>query len=199
MAKEALQTLGLAPASRRLPNLTGYTTDLNPEGLRQTPVDYLDYTVDGHPLYGLIAQQIGDIDLVSPLQDHWPELAIDAIPRLLGEAPPDLPDGRTSLYVCPECASLGCGAITAEIFFTADMVTWRHFGTQDENNKRVEQLTIPGAPEMHFAREPYVDLFTRELVRYQQLLRDAKIERANQRRDSRRRRLRSLGRLLGRT
>jgi hypothetical protein len=137
--------------------------------------------------------------LVSPLQDHWPELAIDAIPRLLGEASPDLPDGRTSLYVCPECASLGCGAITADIAFSADMVTWRHLGTQDENHERVEPLTIPGTPEMHFAREPYVDLSTRELVRYQQLLRDAKTERANQRRARRRRRLRSLGRILGRT
>jgi len=190
VGKEALQTLGLAPASRRLPNLTGYTTDLNPEGLRQTPVDYLDYTVDGHPLYGLIAHQLGDIDLVSPLQEHWPELAIDAIPRLLGEA---------SLYVCPECASLGCGAITADIAFTADMVTWRHLGTQDENNERVEPLTIPGTPEMHFAREPYADLLTRELARYQQLLQDAKAERTHQRRASRRRRLRSLVRLFGRT
>lgn len=199
VTRESVQSLNLAPASRRLPNPAGYTTDLKVDGVRQTPVEYLDYLIDGQPLYALITQQVGDLDLVSPMQDRWPKLAIEATSRLLGEAPGDLPDGRTSLYVCPECASLGCGAITADISFTSEVVTWRRIGKQDENHDEVEPLTLPGANDFHFKRQPYVDLLTRERSRYQLLLRDAMEERAKQRLARRQRRLRSLGRLIGRT
>lgn len=91
VTRESVQSLNLAPASRRLPNPAGYTTDLKVDGVRQTPVEYLDYLIDGQRLYALITQQVGDLDLVSPMHDRWPKLAIEATSRLLGEAPGDLP------------------------------------------------------------------------------------------------------------
>jgi hypothetical protein len=64
-----------------------------------------------------------------------------SILRLLKELPGDLPDNRVSLYICPECGDIGCGAITAKISIENDRVTWEEFGY--ENNYQNEVLTEP--------------------------------------------------------
>jgi hypothetical protein len=35
---------------------------------------------------------------------------------------------RLSLYVCPECGDLGCGALTCEAIRVGDKIVWRNFG-----------------------------------------------------------------------
>jgi hypothetical protein len=39
---------------------------------------------------------------------------------------------RVALFVCPECADLGCGAITLEITRDGDTVRWSHFAYQND-------------------------------------------------------------------
>lgn len=92
----------------------------------QTPVRFLDFVVDGKPLYPMMG------DVVSPL--GW--LPVDqnkhAADRLLRKADPDFPEGRYSIYVCPECAGPSCGAVTVVIEREADSVVWRDFGFQND-------------------------------------------------------------------
>lgn len=49
------------------------------------------------------------------------------VARLLLGAPPDLASGRVSLYVCPDCGDLSCGAVTVCIQRNADVVTQSDF------------------------------------------------------------------------
>jgi hypothetical protein len=49
---------------------------------------------------------------------------------LLNE-PADFPNDRRSLYVCPECGDLGCGALSAVIENVDNQIIWRDFGYQN--------------------------------------------------------------------
>ncbi len=40
-------------------------------------------------------------------------------------------NGRTMLYMCPECGDIGCGAITAKIKILKDYVVWEDFAYED--------------------------------------------------------------------
>lgn len=106
----------LVAAERDLEVSEGFTTSLRSDGRSKSPVAYLEFAVDG----ALLLQQLqagADVvlDYVGVIQHGWPIESVAAIERLLGHAPGDLPDGRVSLYVCPECGDLGCGAITAVV------------------------------------------------------------------------------------
>src|SRR5688572_10905102 len=90
-----------------------------------TPREYLDFVVDGEPLSKRIAG-----DLASCLGWFRPEENAMAIRRLLLEQPADLPNNRRSIYVCPECGDLGCGAVSVVVELAGDLVIWRDFGFQ---------------------------------------------------------------------
>jgi hypothetical protein len=71
------------------------------------------------------------LDFIPPF--GWPghlgrDLAAAAAARLLRNAPPDLPSGRYSLLVCPECAELGCGRVSTIIKRQDDLIVWHSFG-----------------------------------------------------------------------
>ncbi|HEY0216622.1 MAG TPA: hypothetical protein VGC57_09540 [Cellulomonas sp.] len=96
--------------------------------------------VDGTPLRRLIAldeddRRLDTADLgpvgenVPVLVHSWPTgLARRHVDPLLGTGPSELPGGRVPLYVCPVCADLGCGAVSALVERTATSVVWRDFG-----------------------------------------------------------------------
>ncbi len=162
---------GLVAAERTLRLPGGAVTTLRKDGLRQSPVTYLDFTIDGERVHDLVARCVGhEPDDVSALQNAWPGEAADSIARLLGLSDPDLPDGRTSLYVCPECADLGCGALTAFLRFTATTVEWSDLGFQDENLPGVESVDDGGVPlSLQFERSRYDEVLRGELARFQEL------------------------------
>jgi hypothetical protein len=95
----------------------------------KTQRDYLDFVVDGLPL----SEKVGG-DLASCLGWFVPEENAKAVRRLLLSEPADLPDNRRSLYVCPECGELGCGAVTAVIESSGDKIIWRDFGFQSNSD-----------------------------------------------------------------
>jgi hypothetical protein len=92
----------------------------------RTQRDFLDFVVDGRPLSELVG------DYVSCLGWLGPEENAKAVRRLLLREPPDLPNNRNTLYICPECADIGCGALSLVVERVGDNFVWRHFGY--ENN-----------------------------------------------------------------
>ena len=91
--------------------------------------------VDGIALSSLFAS-----DVISPF--GWgSEIALnDAVDRLLLKTSGDFSDGRASLYVCPECGDLGCGAVSISLERREGLVVWRDFAFQ--NN--YEELDFDG-------------------------------------------------------
>jgi hypothetical protein len=102
-------------------------------GPSQTPRHFLDFLIDGRSLY----EELGD--LISPL--GWGALSEQqkAVDRFLLVAPADLPNNRRSIYVCPECGDLGCGAVSAVVERVGDKVVWRDFA--DENDYDEEMFS----------------------------------------------------------
>src|SRR5215207_5900176 len=77
-----------------------------PGGGGQTERRFLDFTVDGVALSSMF-----DAGFISPFGWLTAGEQSASIDRLLRKRPPDVGD-RTTLYVCPECGDLGCGAVT---------------------------------------------------------------------------------------
>ena len=99
-------------------------------GEGRTQRDFLDFVVDGQSLSVMVGDQI------SCLGWFVPDENTKAARRLLLEEPADLPDTRRSLYVCPECGDLGCGAVSLVVEPLGDKIIWRDFGY--ENNYEAE-------------------------------------------------------------
>lgn len=108
----------------------------------KTQRDYLDFVVDNQSL----SETLGG-DLISCLGWFVPDQNRRAINRLLLKEPADLPKNRRSLYVCPECGEIDCGAITAVIERSGNKMIWREFGFESN----VDQATpIESAQGLYF-------------------------------------------------
>ncbi|MCH0563548.1 MULTISPECIES: oxidoreductase [unclassified Streptomyces] len=137
-------TFGLAPAMRAGSVLAG--------GGYQIHRDFLDFVVDGRPLL----LSLSDLDAVSPLaSDVPPALFTEQVRSLLLEGGALLPGGRYVLYGCPECADLGCGAVTALIERDGDDYVWRDFAWQTSEDVDLELNGYPGTGPFRFRGEEY--------------------------------------------
>ena len=161
-----MATFGLTSAERDVTAPGGITTSLRADGSVKSHVTYLDFTVDGERLFSRLNDLTADgLDFVGVIQDSWPVEAVASIERLLDEAPGDLPDGRTSLYICPECGDLGCGAVTASLEFGTDYVTWHDLAWQADYDDEVSALGEESASvSVTFARKDYEDVLRAQLV-----------------------------------
>ncbi|MFI6105360.1 oxidoreductase [Streptomyces sp. NPDC051310] len=114
--------------------------------------DFMDFIVDGHPLL----HRLSDLDAVSPLaSDVPPAIFTGHVRRLLLEADAPLPEGRYVIYGCPECADLGCGAVTAVIERDGDDVVWRDFAWQTDETADLERDGYHGIGPFRFRGEEY--------------------------------------------
>jgi hypothetical protein len=93
-------------------------------GRSQAARRYYDYLISGVALRSLIDPH-----------DHigvfgWLERAHETrfAKQLLRRAPSDLPSGRVPLYICPECADLGCGALSVRVIEDHDSFAWTDLG-----------------------------------------------------------------------
>ncbi len=57
------------------------------------------------------------------------------------------------LYICPECADLGCGAITVAVERGTGTVTWRNWGYQNNYDKGF--IAVAGLPDVTFDAAQY--------------------------------------------
>jgi len=92
-----------------------------------------EFIVDGRPLLEHCERATGQtFDLVSPFGWTPPNHQLVVAARLLLRGPPLLPSGRREILVCPECADLGCGCISAVVHAEDGCYLWSDFGY--ENN-----------------------------------------------------------------
>lgn len=66
-----------------------------------------------------------------------------------------------TLYVCPECADLGCGAITVVVTINDATVTWGEWGYQNNYDDEVSPIDEVG-------------MISFDAVQYRRLLTDAR-------------------------
>ncbi|GBG08060.1 hypothetical protein PAT3040_02627 [Paenibacillus agaridevorans] len=85
---------------------------------------FADFIVDGQSLYDLYAEEF---DFVSCLGWGSEEFQNEQISRLILMSKPDFPNGKNSIYICPACADLGCGAVSIFIKKTKDIITWTNY------------------------------------------------------------------------
>ena len=91
---------------------------------------FLDYVVDGTPLSSVIKA-----DVISPFGWCVAAEQVKAASRLVREASPDLPEERVSLFVCPECGDLDCGAVGITVDRGQGLVIWRDFAFESNGER----------------------------------------------------------------
>lgn len=96
-------------------------------------VNFLDFVVNGESLL----DKVGG-DFVSCLGWLPPEPNERAVGRLCLDSDADFPANRRSIYICPECGDLGCGAISAVIEVDGNHVVWRDVGYQNNYDPSVD-------------------------------------------------------------
>jgi hypothetical protein len=97
-----------------------------------------DFIVNGKPVFDTRADQI------TLISEQWGEHVSETqIERLLGNREPDLPGGRTTLYVCPVCGDISDGVLSANIVFEPERVVWKDFGWQNDVDEGFELLDTP--------------------------------------------------------
>jgi hypothetical protein len=127
-----------------------------PGGGGRTERRFLDFTVDGVAVSSLF-----DADFISPfgwLDADEQEVSID---RLLRKSPPDMPHARTTLYICPECGDLGCGAVTLSIEGGAGIIIWKNFGFQNDYEDVVHTDGFEDIGPFTFDGRQYQEVFER--------------------------------------
>jgi hypothetical protein len=115
----------------------------------RTQRDSLDFVVDDQPLSAVVADQI------SCLGWFVPDENAKAVRRLLLEEPADLPDNRRTLYVCPECGDIGCGAVSLVVEGVGNKITWRDFGYQNDYEAIVHAEGFEDVGPFVFNRREY--------------------------------------------
>lgn len=152
-----LSVLGFIAARRDLSLPHGATTLIGGP-TRKSPVEFWDFTVDGEPLYPLLNRgQVEAFDLVTYVRSDWaPRHVGESIDEWLGTRAPERPDGRIALYGCPECDSLGCGAVTATLRISGSTVEWIDIGMQYDYALDLAPLPTDGeALSLRFDRAAY--------------------------------------------
>lgn len=92
-----------------------------------------EFIVDGRPLLEFCERATDQtFDLVSPFGWTTPEYQLEVAERLLLRRPPLLPTGRCELLVCPECAGLDCGCISAVVQREAGWYIWSEIGYEND-------------------------------------------------------------------
>lgn len=115
----------------------------------RTQRDFLDFVIDGQPLSAIVGDQI------SCLGWFVPDENAKAARRLLLEEPADLPDNRRSLYVCPECGDLACGAVSLVVEPVGNKIIWRDFGYENNHEAEVRADGLEDLGPFVFNRTEY--------------------------------------------
>src|SRR5687767_297844 len=96
-------------------------------------------------------------DLVSPIGWTVADYQRQYSQRLLLLSEPELPSGRRELLVCPECADVGCGCVSAEVRIADGEVSWSKLGS--ENNYDPDSLALFAMGAFVFRLNEYQALF----------------------------------------
>jgi len=125
-------------------------------GLGRTERRFLDFVIDGV----LLSSRL-NVDSITPF--GWVDAGEHeaSIDRLLRKSPPNMAHGRTTLYICPECADLGCGAVTLSVQREAGVIIWKDFGFQNNYDDAVHTDGFENVGPFTFDARQYHELFER--------------------------------------
>ena len=112
--------------------------------------------IDGATLSSLL-----DVDFISPFGWFDADAQEASIDRLLRKNPPDMPHARTTLYICPECGDLECGAVTLLVQREAGSIIWKDFGIQNNYDDAVHAEGFHNIGPFTFEGRQYHELFER--------------------------------------
>jgi hypothetical protein len=70
------------------------------------------------------------------------------------------PGDRVSLYVCPECGDVGCGAVTLKVEFAVEEVIWSDFGYENNFEESIDRASYSSMGPFRFSRQAYEDLMS---------------------------------------
>ncbi len=117
----------------------------------RTEIVHWDYLVDGVSLRERL--KVGD--MISPF--GWLRPAADARFRqiLLLKQPSDLKPGRVPIFVCPECADYGCGAVTAAVTKDGDFIIWDSFAHENNYSDEAHPIAEHRQQRLSFHRSEY--------------------------------------------
>lgn len=100
-----------------------------------------DFTIGGESLLNLLVSATGGHnDFLGCFARGWVNLNNHSLKQLLLSDAPETKSGRRLLYVCPECADIGCGAFGCKIDRISDIYVWSDFAHENgyESPSRIE-------------------------------------------------------------
>jgi hypothetical protein len=110
-------------------------------GSRRPHLVAAEFVVDGRSLLEHCEGATGQtFDKVSPFGWTPPDHQLVLAQCLLLRRPPLLPTGRREFLVCPECADLGCGCISAVVRSEDGVYIWSDFGYENDYDPTSLQL-----------------------------------------------------------
>lgn len=123
----------------------------------KTERHYFDYFVSGQSLLKLLG--VDSYDLITPVCPNMTtDFEKDLVNEILLRKKASLETGRIMLYVCPECADIDCGAITANIKDLGDKIVWKEFGYETGYGGVTEEYL--NIDPIEFERQNYFKAFS---------------------------------------
>ena len=167
-----MDDLSLEPGPRKRPGSRGLAERSRYAPWLRGPLTQQHLLINGRPLLDRVAEVHPDLatDVVSVLDDAWPESQILLIRQLTGRARRDLDydrleQGRLPLYGCPECLDIQCGALTAHVERSADDATvrWSDLRWEDTYTHHEEVADLSSVGPFTFTATQYDSVLSARL------------------------------------
>ncbi|GGO03667.1 hypothetical protein [Saccharibacillus kuerlensis] len=123
------------------------------------PFEYGDFLIEGKPL-ALAAQFLQEyphFDDIGCLGFGSERFQREQIERLLLDGEADFPNDRRSLYICPACGDLGCGAVSVRIHREKKCFVWSDFGIQSHPSLEPHIILCPWIGPFYFEETAYAE------------------------------------------
>ncbi len=91
-----------------------------------------DFVINGTSLLDTIVKESGGHkDFLGCFARGWEKLNERSLNQLLLREKPETESGRTLVYLCPECADIGCGAYGCKITKVGSFYVWSDFAYEN--------------------------------------------------------------------
>jgi len=112
-----------------------------------------DFTIDGISMLEMIIRKAGGHkDFLGCFVRGWTNLNEHSLKQFLLRERPETESGRSLIYICPECADIGCGAYGCKITRVGDCYVWSDFAYE---NGYEEPDSIEGLGPFEFRADNY--------------------------------------------
>ena len=109
-----------------------YRKGSNENGITTQESYSSDFTIENQSLLMLLTKAGSDQpDYLGCFARGWEKLNKHSLDQLLLNEPPETESGRSLIYVCPECADIGCGAYGCKIKLVNDKYIWSDFAYEN--------------------------------------------------------------------